>query len=248
MPKDRGVRERARSSRRRMDEWQQQMDQVHNQADLIIAKQRHGPTGTIQLFFEAEFTRFADLDLHPFRVMATADTAPARFSRSISARSSPTGDCCARMHPSGPVAGVVKADGYGLGARPVAPALYAAGCRHFFVATAGRGPGDPRGSCPDAMLAVLGGLIAGSEADYRRARHHPGARLARRDRRLAAARAPSRPRAAGVPAFRYRHVAARPRRARTGGAGSRTTRGWPGIDAALRDDASRCVRGRRTIR
>ena len=45
-----------------MDEWQRQMDRVHNQADLIIAKQRHGPTGTIQLFFEAEFTRFADLD------------------------------------------------------------------------------------------------------------------------------------------------------------------------------------------
>ena len=45
-----------------LDEWQRQMDRVHNQADLIIAKQRHGPTGTIQLFFEAEFTRFADLD------------------------------------------------------------------------------------------------------------------------------------------------------------------------------------------
>ncbi|HTI81876.1 MAG TPA: replicative DNA helicase [Acetobacteraceae bacterium] len=45
-----------------MDEWQQQMARAHNQADLIIAKQRHGPTGTIQLFFEAEFTRFADLD------------------------------------------------------------------------------------------------------------------------------------------------------------------------------------------
>jgi replicative DNA helicase len=44
------------------DEWHRQMDRVHNQADLIIAKQRHGPTGTIQLFFEAEFTRFADLD------------------------------------------------------------------------------------------------------------------------------------------------------------------------------------------
>ena len=40
------------------------METVHNQADLIIAKQRHGPTGTIPLFFEAEFTRFADLDLH----------------------------------------------------------------------------------------------------------------------------------------------------------------------------------------
>jgi replicative DNA helicase len=36
---------------------------VHNQTDLIIAKQRHGPTGTIKLFFEAQFTRFADIDL-----------------------------------------------------------------------------------------------------------------------------------------------------------------------------------------
>ena len=44
------------------DEWHRQMERVHNQADLIISKQRHGPTGTIQLFFEAEFTRFADLD------------------------------------------------------------------------------------------------------------------------------------------------------------------------------------------
>src|SRR3954454_24763569 len=39
-----------------------------------------------------------------------------------------------RLHPPGPAAAVVKADGYGLGARHVAPALHAAGCRHFFVA------------------------------------------------------------------------------------------------------------------
>jgi replicative DNA helicase len=45
-----------------MDSWQQNMAKAHNKADLIIAKQRHGPTGTIELFFEAEFTRFADLD------------------------------------------------------------------------------------------------------------------------------------------------------------------------------------------
>jgi len=43
--------------------WQAKMEEVHNKADLIIAKQRHGPTGTIALFFEAEFTRFGDLDL-----------------------------------------------------------------------------------------------------------------------------------------------------------------------------------------
>ena len=45
-----------------MDEWQQKMTSVHNKADLIIAKQRHGPTGSIALFFEGAYTRFADLD------------------------------------------------------------------------------------------------------------------------------------------------------------------------------------------
>ena len=47
-----------------MEKWQKDREAVHNQAELIIAKQRHGPTGTIKLFFEAEFTRFADLDPH----------------------------------------------------------------------------------------------------------------------------------------------------------------------------------------
>ncbi len=69
------------------------------------------------------------------------------------------------IHPSGPVAGVVKADGYGLGARPVAQALYAAGCRHFFVALLDEAL-EIREHVPDAMVAVLGGLIPGSEPDY----------------------------------------------------------------------------------
>ena len=45
-----------------VDKWQKDMEMAHNKAELIIAKQRHGPTGTIKLFFEAEFTRFGDLD------------------------------------------------------------------------------------------------------------------------------------------------------------------------------------------
>jgi replicative DNA helicase len=42
--------------------WQSDMETVYNKAELIIAKQRHGPTGKIDLFFEGEFTRFADFD------------------------------------------------------------------------------------------------------------------------------------------------------------------------------------------
>jgi alanine racemase len=69
------------------------------------------------------------------------------------------------IHPSGPVAGVVKADAYGLGAAPVAQALYAAGCRHFFVALLDEAI-EIRALVPEAMVAVLGGLIPGNERDY----------------------------------------------------------------------------------
>jgi replicative DNA helicase len=51
--------------------WQAEMDIVHGKAELIIGKQRHGPTGTIQLQFDAEVTRFSDL--------AEADHMPARL-------------------------------------------------------------------------------------------------------------------------------------------------------------------------
>jgi replicative DNA helicase len=45
-----------------MEKWKSDMGSVYNKAELILAKQRHGPTGKIDLFFEGEFTRFADLD------------------------------------------------------------------------------------------------------------------------------------------------------------------------------------------
>ncbi len=46
-----------------LDKWQRDMEAVHNKAELLLEKQRHGPTGKIDLFFEGEFTRFADIDL-----------------------------------------------------------------------------------------------------------------------------------------------------------------------------------------
>jgi replicative DNA helicase len=44
--------------------WQEKMERVQNKADVIIAKQRHGPIGTIKLFFEGRYTKFGNLDTH----------------------------------------------------------------------------------------------------------------------------------------------------------------------------------------
>jgi replicative DNA helicase len=41
--------------------WMTQMEAAHGRAEVIIGKQRHGPTGTIELQFDAEVTRFSTL-------------------------------------------------------------------------------------------------------------------------------------------------------------------------------------------
>jgi alanine racemase len=59
---------------------------------------------------------------------------------------------------------VVKADAYGLGARYVAPALYAEGCREFFVAHLDEGL-RLRPLLPESSIYILNGLPSGGEAD-----------------------------------------------------------------------------------
>ena len=40
--------------------WQENLEQCKNLADIIIAKQRHGPIGSLQLHFDAKLTKFSN--------------------------------------------------------------------------------------------------------------------------------------------------------------------------------------------
>ena len=45
-------------------EWAQKMNEVRHLSEIIIAKQRNGPVGSVHLFFDAEFTRFGNLETY----------------------------------------------------------------------------------------------------------------------------------------------------------------------------------------
>lgn len=79
---------------------------------------------------------------------------------------------CDRCAGAATMAGVVKADGYGLGATEVARALAEAGCREFFVATAEEGYAL-RNMLADAAIYVFEGVTQESAATLAAARLIP---------------------------------------------------------------------------
>ena len=46
----------------RHQRWMERGEEIRNIAEVIIAKQRHGPIGTVELHFDGQFTRFSDLE------------------------------------------------------------------------------------------------------------------------------------------------------------------------------------------
>jgi replicative DNA helicase len=58
---NRAPREGAEDYVKKAQEFETLMERAHGKAEVIIGKSRHGPTGTIELAFEAEFTRFSNL-------------------------------------------------------------------------------------------------------------------------------------------------------------------------------------------
>lgn len=47
----------------RYDDWKQRGDQAAGKAEVIVAKQRHGPTGIVHLAFEGQYTKFDNLPI-----------------------------------------------------------------------------------------------------------------------------------------------------------------------------------------
>jgi len=43
------------------DQWVEKLDRVHNRAEIMVEKHRHGPTNKVDLFFDERFTRFSNL-------------------------------------------------------------------------------------------------------------------------------------------------------------------------------------------
>ena len=45
----------------RQQAWDERMERCRNVAEIIIAKQRHGPIGTVEAFFNPAVLQFSDL-------------------------------------------------------------------------------------------------------------------------------------------------------------------------------------------
>ncbi len=54
--------EEPKESTAEYNKWQEAMEQAKGKAEVIIAKQRHGPTGIVPLAFQPDFTCFSDLE------------------------------------------------------------------------------------------------------------------------------------------------------------------------------------------
>ena len=56
------IRKKPDDTSDKIGEWQEQMAECINQAEVLIAKQRHGPVGTVKLHYDERWTLFSNID------------------------------------------------------------------------------------------------------------------------------------------------------------------------------------------